>query len=717
MMSPARWWQLVRPWLGGGATAALLWALLSGWWRRHLQRDRLLLAMQTTTTAANSESVARSEASTQQILGPLEHALSVLDAMLLAAPPRGRTRRLLVDVCARLEAALGESMAVQLMECEPRPDLLLLHKRLSYVKSLRASSQTVEQAVGAVQAALDELDKCCDTAKTEVCRALDSAEAGVRARALAVLRGLERAVLNEAVLSEVSIVSMLLELGADTNRSDEERSAAWMSVFTVCFRNCSSLVVRRYFADAKRIADCLVPLVGAAYDGRLNGREGTRVLLCCAAFFDSMTLELAYKSDDVAVREPMEKAILNSWELTSQQNRTEEQMRELTPFLVDAMVSDDIVCMVGAAAVIVRAGQGASGPVAIAALIAGDAPRALWKLRQRFGPPGQPASFWNECAKAVNLDSLCLNLVGGAESQFVNTFNAIPHDTLWDAQVAEAVWLIKMNHAAKLSQQSWRIPFTVIFAAMLLAKAALDRSRHESLLKTTVAESLLYAIATDVKFVGLSLGAGAASAAVSLIGRNEGGLALSREAADAVLRDFKTFFVPNTRRGTYPPNRLMPMANAIVNMVISDANKAFVVEHDGAIDALVAGLLMDEDNPRRTQEAGDELQATCALALQNLALSDMGKAALRSHVGVMEGLRRVSSSESGSVGMTAEARQYASGALFELDESSRRQQRAAASSQVGEDGGMASVVVEHVMQSSDSALRTNLLAPSTGSKH
>eukprot|EP01043_Picozoa_sp_COSAG02_P063924 COSAG02_NODE_9196_length_2292_cov_1.844961_1_plen_727_part_01 len=165
-----------------------------------------------------------------------------------------------------------------------------------------------------------------------------------------------------------------------------------------------------------------------------------------------------------------------------------------------------------------------------------------------------------------------------------------------------------------------------------------------------------------------------------------------------MLRDFKTFFVPDTRRGEYPPQAVVSHTKVIVNMVISDANKAFMVEHDGAIDALVAGLLVEESNPRRTQEGGEELQATCAMVLQNLALSDVGKVALRSHAGTMDGLRRLSSKED-SVGMTAEARQYASGALFELDELTRRRQRPTQSSTDGDGAETTSVVVEHVMLS------------------
>ena len=104
------------------------------------------------------------------------------------------------------------------------------------------------------------------------------------------------------------------------------------------------------------------------------------------------------------------------------------------------------------------------------------------------------------------------------------------------------------------------------------SKAALDSSRHEVLLATGVADSLLYAAAHDFVRLGASLAAYAASGAVNLIGRNEGGLTLSREAADSVLRNFKSYFVPNTRRGNYTATRPLSGAKAIVNMVISDAN-------------------------------------------------------------------------------------------------------------------------------------------------
>ena len=50
--------------------------------------------------------------------------------------------------------------------------------------------------------------------------------------------------------------------------------------------------------------------------------------------------------------------------------------------------------------------------------------------------------------------------------------------------------------------------------------------------------------------------------------------------------------------------------------VVADANKPFVLEVEGAIEALVQGLLLEESNPRRGQDGSAELQRVCAEALQ-----------------------------------------------------------------------------------------------------
>ena len=133
------------------------------------------------------------------------------------------------------------------------------------------------------------------------------------------------------------------------------------------------------------------------------------------------------------------------------------------------------------------------------------------------------------------------------------------------------------------------------------------------------------------------------------------------------------------------------------------SDKPFVLEHPHALDDLVTALLLDEHNPRRTQDGADILQATAALALENLALSDVGKAPLRAHTGVMKGLRALKQDA-----MSDAARRSASAALFELDEGARQKaKKAAAAAKAAQASGSSSSssdddnndVVEHVMLS------------------
>eukprot|EP01048_Picozoa_sp_COSAG05_P013598 COSAG05_NODE_1464_length_4807_cov_1081.654630_5_plen_191_part_00 len=124
--------------------------------------------------------------------------------------------------------------------------------------------------------------------------------------------------------------------------------------------------------------------------------------------------------------------------------------------------------------------------------------------------------------------------------------------------------------------------------------------------------------------------------------------------------------------------------------MFADANKPFVLEHPHAVNDLLTALLLDEANPRRTQDGADTLQAISATALENLALSEVGKVALRSHKGVMEGLRTLQKEA-----MSDGARKSASVALFELDEVARQKMKEVAGASSDDDA----VIVKHVMLS------------------
>eukprot|EP01047_Picozoa_sp_COSAG01_P011816 COSAG01_NODE_521_length_15963_cov_76.378530_8_plen_349_part_00 len=217
----------------------------------------------------------------------------------------------------------------------------------------------------------------------------------------------------------------------------------------------------------------------------------------------------------------------------------------------------------------------------------------------------------------------------------------------------------------------------------------------------------MWATKHDYPFIGSSLAEYSASTTVALIGRNERGLTLSRDTVDKVLNGFHTYWDKTSthwrvqRNAKASVQSIIGKAQPVVDMVIADANKPFVLEHPTAIDDLVQGLLVDHSSPRRTQDGAGKLQEICALALQNLALSDVGKGPLRSHSGVMAALQSVASDAGG---LSDQARRYAEGALFELDEAVRRKTKEAAAAAAHtaaaastEDGGAAPI--EHVMLS------------------
>ena len=103
---------------------------------------------------------------------------------------------------------------------------------------------------------------------------------------------------------------------------------------------------------------------------------------------------------------------------------------------------------------------------------------------------------------------------------------------------------------------------------------------------------------------------------------------------------------------------------------------------------LLLNAVHDADDPRREHEGADQLQETCTLVLQNLALSPVGRTPLRANARVMAALHRVSTS-----GLITAARQYASGALFVL-QTDGRNEASIPTTMTGQ-----TAVIQHVMLS------------------
>ena len=190
----------------------------------------------------------------------LEHGLEVLEAMAASSPRK--QRKTVRSVCERVEGVLdcldGEISLVPVSTCAAS-EIESLVQCLREVSGLHVGA--VEKGgsktcVEAMEGALSQLARCLNPVLGGH-EMLKSAEAEDRMRGLTVLRNLERVVMDEAVGSEVSAVSVVIEMGADGDRSERERTLAWMSAFALSFRNCGSMEVRGQFGEGSTFVRCV----------------------------------------------------------------------------------------------------------------------------------------------------------------------------------------------------------------------------------------------------------------------------------------------------------------------------------------------------------------------------------------------------------------------------------------------------------------------------
>ena len=117
-------------------------------------------------------------------------------------------------------------------------------------------------------------------------------------------------------------------------------------------------------------------------------------------------------------------------------------------------------------------------------------------------------------------------------------------------------------------------------SAKLINMAAHDPLRHESLLASGVVDALLWTTANNYPLLGTDIAKETAAACTALIGRNETGLTLTREAIDFILDSFHVYFdrvsthwlvKRATKQGA---KSMIRVALPIVDVVIADASKS-----------------------------------------------------------------------------------------------------------------------------------------------
>eukprot|EP01047_Picozoa_sp_COSAG01_P076701 COSAG01_NODE_13559_length_1567_cov_7.455722_1_plen_522_part_11 len=520
----------------------------------------------------------------------------------------------------------------QLASCE-LSELTALAEQLTATSSL--NDDAGDGCVSTVKTMLATLTRCRDPV-LGASRQLTSVDAAVRMRGLETLRGLPRVVLAESVAAEVAAASVLVEIGLDISRDCAAREAAAMGVFALGLRNgvATTEVLGKFYSEGQ--AAVAAPFLA----NELSGRDGAAL---AAALNSSYWLlfEFGTKSETAALRGAAEKQMLAGLGKLSRQDCTRARYAEFLPIILELCEHDDIAVASNAANISVWPiifSPAVCTPVLVASREQPDAMLALLRRIDGTRQLRRPAAWWKERSEAVHLDSLYLSSVYAGVLFWVGLVPTLPPDSVtWEELLAESIHLCKVNKEAGLAAQPKMMWQMIMNALKVVAWAAREQSRHKSLLASGVVDALLWATEHDHVCVGTSLADYSASATVALIGRNEGGLTLTRETVNTVLNVVQQYWDTTSahwiviQRTKASATKLIGKVQPIVDMVIADANKPFVLEHDTAIDDLVKGLLVDHSHPRRTQDGAGQLQEICALALQNLALSDVGKGPLRSH--------------------------------------------------------------------------------------
>eukprot|EP01047_Picozoa_sp_COSAG01_P027718 COSAG01_NODE_1837_length_9083_cov_143.534617_2_plen_1123_part_00 len=602
----------------------------------------------------------------------LEHALSVLEALRMSTPRRGRKLiTVMSDGVEKLLDTMDENDLIsQIAACEASC-LVVLVERLCAVEALsEVEAGDTADAIACVEAMVDKVERCGDPVAT-ASRMLGSNAVRQRAQGLAVLSALPRVVLEEACDAEVACVSLVMDLSQDSRHDIAERTLAASAQFTLCLRNTAippdvDGFVAHVRSAHKEWINASPGDIGAASEFLLN------VDLTALLYFDMAPQLSMSQSPVLALAERFCVSLIGKGLQGTEFSKllTADQCQRLLPCITEMLTHEDSDLLASAFHIFgcyVAYSQATLTPIlmipsVIDAIVAGI--QSVWD-------PHKDVSWWKKRCGQVNVDTMRLSGTLMLPCQLSHRCNDIPAavEARWDELIDMSVELVKMNQRAQLSAKASMPTMVFYFAFRLISKQASFAQKRKGLLASGVVEALLYASVhgSPIALGEITTTASAAAGAVQLIGRNEGGLTLCREVVHAVLDAFGCFFDSTKRHFTALASRAVADSWSITHMAVSDANKAFIVEHPSAIDNLVTGLLLEEDNPRRGQPGAAELQHACALALQNLALSAIGAGPLRARGRVMEALHKLA-----EVGMTEEARRCASGALFEL-ETERRQ--------------------------------------------
>ena len=475
------------------------------------------------------------------LLNVLEHALELTEAMALRTPRR--QRKGVKALCSRLERMLEDSvvdLATRLATCE-LSQLAQLGHVLCAAHALPIDAADVDESVSMVESAMAELERCGDIVAA-ASRQLGSDAAEMRLHGLETIRNLPRMRLEESVSAEVELLPMLQELGMDESLSYAEWEAAWMSIFVIGLRHAVAA------APAVIEATALAMSTWNSFYRQSNldvsdGRKAVRVEAAKHSLV-GLNMDIVVKSD-TAVRDVLHNHMLQSWKEFFQEavQPAKELFEDLHPHILHGLADDDVALAAGMAwlertALMIDAAH-VMDPATLHA--SGLSTAALALHRQLTAGPLPAAAWWKARSQVVTQETACLNLV--LDLCFWVNRKSAPHQQC-DGTLAETVHLIKINREMELSAQDRAPAYTIVVAHIAVQDAlAKNESKRDSLCATPgLVDALFYSTLHDCyPIYSNSSAMRATMILVTLIGRNESGITLSKSAIDIVLDQFHRY--------------------------------------------------------------------------------------------------------------------------------------------------------------------------------
>ena len=523
------------------------------------------------------------------------------------ATPRGQ-RKPLRAVIERVEGfldGLSEEFVAQLRRCEAS-QLVSLSQAMGMLEELSVQESECEHVMALVTAALDDL-ACCSDPVTRATALLSSIKQSDRHRGLALLSSLDRRMLEKPEEAEVSAVAMVVSHLLGESVAVEERTAAWMAVSVLTLRNTVATIHSHAEAVSRWGLEVLNPIL----EGCVQGPGIFRLLASSCAVFGSLAGQ-AWATNNAVVQAATDKAFAESLGVKDSPAQQEARASllygkfpELLPAVVQGLGDADLDLAAGIAGCLepILHLAGRYGTALSKLVIESQFPSECVRLMHRIVEPRRPLAWWTERIGIVDSTLIWLTNTLGAFAAIASNLGSggdmIPKDPAWDHVLNECFHILRVNEQGNLLAQAGG-PVGAMFKVLLIVQqAARDASRHPGMLSTGVAQTLLHAAdpaSNAVKYACAGVVGNAELAtegAIALVGRNESGLTLSREAVKLLCDGFGAYFGPATTE-IFNAKRLNCKAQSVLNAVIADVNKSFVVEHEGAIDALVSGLLLED---------------------------------------------------------------------------------------------------------------------------